>query len=60
MVAQSRVEDSSVLYGLMVERLWFGRHADIRASLTPSLCLNRTPGQDVGNVNFQLGTLVHW
>jgi hypothetical protein len=60
MVDQSRAEAQSMWYGLTVERLWFGRYADVRASATQAVQLNRTPNSDVGNLNIQLATLLHW
>jgi hypothetical protein len=59
MVNQS-LDAQSMFYGLTVERLWFGRYADVRMSATQAVQLNRTPNTDVGNLNLQLATLLHW
>jgi hypothetical protein len=60
MVDQTQIDGQSMFYGLTVERLWFGRYADVRASATQAVQLNRTPGTDVGNLNLQVATLLHW
>jgi hypothetical protein len=59
LVDQTRPGES-MFYGLKVERLWFRRYADLRVAATQAVLLNRLPGQDVGNLNLQLGTLLHW
>ncbi|HEY4304174.1 MAG TPA: hypothetical protein VGM82_06895 [Gemmatimonadaceae bacterium] len=50
----------SVWYGFTVQRMWTRRYADLRLAITQAVEMNRTPGQDIGNSNFQVGTLVHW
>ena len=57
MVDQSR---QSAFYGVTGERLWFRRYADLRVAVTQAVEINRNPEQDVGNLNLQIGTLIHW
>jgi hypothetical protein len=59
MVDQTQAAGSE-FYGLTLERLWFRRYADLRVAATQAVQLNRRPGQDVGNLNLQIGTLLHW
>jgi hypothetical protein len=60
MVDETDPSQADVWHGVTIQRLWFTAHADISATLTQAVELNRRPGQDVGNLNVQLSMLVHW
>lgn len=60
LIDESKLDAPTVDYGLSAERLWFTKHADVRGVVNQVIELNHAPNQDLGNLNLQIGVILHW